>query len=74
MRLHPKLYRTRLVLVVLRIFVFPLVVLSQILKLCGVRLGFLSIPAHFGAIIFWGYLRNTYYDITQTRLANRLGA
>lgn len=74
MRLNPKLYRTRLFLDVLRIFVLPVAVLAQLARFADVRLGFLTLPASILAIIAWGYLRNIYSDFKQSRDARRLGA
>ncbi|KAH8113061.1 cytochrome P450 monooxygenase CYP63 [Phellopilus nigrolimitatus] len=74
MWLNPKLYRTRLFLDVLRIFVLPCVVLSQSCRHVKVRLGLFTLPAHLLAIVFWGFLRNVYYDSKQTQQARRLGA
>ena len=74
MWLNPKLYRTRLLLDVLRIFVFPSLVLSELCCQANIRLGLLTVPAHISAIILWGYIRNLYYDVRQSREAKRLGA
>ena len=60
---------------ILRIFVFPCVVLSQACRHWNVRLGiFGTIPAYFAALVLWGWIRNVYYDIHQAREAARLGA
>lgn len=74
MWLNPKLYRTRLLLDILRIFVFPCLALFELCRGANVRLGYLAFPAHVGAVILWGYVRNIYYDITQLREARQLGA
>lgn len=74
MWLNPKLYRTRLFLDVLRIFVLPCVALSEICRVSHIRLGYLTVPAHVAAIIFWGYVRNVHYDIKQAQEARQLGA
>lgn len=71
---NPKLYRTRLVLDVLRIFVLPAVVLEELCHASGIRLGLLKVPAYLLAIVLSGFLRNTFYDIKQAREARRLGA
>lgn len=73
MWLNPKFYRVRLSLDILRIFVFPCVILSQACRRWGVRLGFFSLPAHIFAVILWGWIRNLNYDIRQAREAARLG-
>ncbi|TDL23414.1 cytochrome P450 monooxygenase CYP63 [Rickenella mellea] len=67
-------YRAKLCLDLLKLFVPPLLVLSQILRISGVRLGYATIPASLLAIILWGTLRNIYYDIQQSRNAKRYGA
>ena len=74
MWLNPKLYRIRLSLDILRIFVFPCVVLSQACRRWNVNLGFFTPPAYVAAIILWGWIRNVNYDIQQWRHARRLGA
>lgn len=74
MRLNPKLYRTRLFLDLLRIFVLPVFVLLQAASFAGIRLGYLALPAGILAIIGWGYLRNVFSDFKQSREARRLGA
>lgn len=74
MLLNPKLYRTRLVLDVLRIFVLPAVVLEELCHAFGFRLGLLKLPAYFLAIMMAGSLRNAFYDIKQVQEAKRLGA
>ncbi|KAL5522174.1 hypothetical protein ACEPAF_2031 [Sanghuangporus sanghuang] len=73
MWLNPKLYRTRLFLDVLRIFVLPCVALSEICRSNNIRLGYLTVPAHIASILLWGYVRNAYYDIKQKREAGQLG-
>lgn len=74
MWLNPKMYRTRLLLDVLRIFVFPLVTLYEAQEYTGLKLGLLAPPAYFGAIVFWGFIRNLFYDFQQYRNCSRLGA
>ena len=75
MWLNPKFYRIRLLLDVLRIFVFPCFVLSRLLAYTNTRIPFfLDVPAYFGSIILWGCIRNVWYDLRQTREAARLGA
>lgn len=74
MWLNPKLYRTRLFLDVLRIFVLPCVILNYVCQRFGVRLGFLAIPVYPAAIVFWGFLNNIWHDIKSTVEAKRLGA
>ncbi|THH04268.1 hypothetical protein EW145_g5647 [Phellinidium pouzarii] len=74
MWLNPKLYRTRLFLDVVRIFIFPTVVLFQACHYARVRLGLLSVPAHVLAIVLWGLTRNIIYDVKQAQEARRLGA
>lgn len=74
MWLNPRFYRLRLFFDILRIFVVPSLILSELCRRTNVRLGFLALPAHFLAIILWGCIRNVYYDINQVREAKRMGA
>lgn len=74
MWLNPKLYRTRLLLDVLRIFILPCVILSYLCRDFGIKLGFLRIVAFPFAIVFWGFLNNIWHDIRSTIEAKRMGA
>lgn len=74
MWLNPKFYRTRLLLDVLRIFALPIVMLEELCRFCGIRLGFLKAPSYLIAIVFFGFIRNVLYDIRQAREAQRLNA
>ncbi len=71
--LNPKMYRTRLFLDVLRIFVFPVVALYEIKHYSRLSLGLFAPPAYLGAIVFWGFIRNSFYDFKQHQTCRRLG-
>lgn len=74
MWLHPRFYRTRLLLDVLRIVVLPIIVFSQICYYTGIDLGHLGLPGHVFFVILWGSVNNKYYDFQQERLARKVGA
>lgn len=69
--LNPLYYRTRLALDLLRILVFPSLVLHCLAPSLPL---YLALPAHLAAIVAWGALRNVYADFRQTREAKALGA
>ncbi|KAF4565700.1 cytochrome P450 family protein [Pleurotus pulmonarius] len=72
--MHPARYRARLFLDVCRVFILPCTVLSCILRIVQVDLGFLAFPTYSTFIVVWAVAKGITTNVAQAREAAQFGA
>ncbi|KAH8105405.1 cytochrome P450 [Cristinia sonorae] len=71
---HPfSRYRLRILQDFVRIFVFPILLLSLAFKATGIRLGLLAVPVHFAFIVLCAFARDWYGQLLQRQEAYKMG-
>lgn len=72
--MHPRHYRIRILLDILRGIVLPAVAVSLVTSYFNVRLGYTTIPCWTFAVALWAGTRILWSEMIQQREAKRLGA